>query len=199
MCMREIILALGQLWRSVHMVKCYPGKSGYSALSTWWSGYCYWNKRECGLNQSRVDSFVGRVAKNNSQNDSDRHKIHEIFLANCLVLVITLLWQIVHSSLMTQTLANLMENKLWLFCGKSSCFSWFSKETLSPLRYLENFIPQITKQPVTHILIFSRGNEKVMWTATSVRPWTPWEGGGTSVCLYGIHGICCFSGYHFSA
>ena len=35
-------------------------------LIIWLSGYCYWNKRECGLNQSRDDSFVGRVAKNNS-------------------------------------------------------------------------------------------------------------------------------------
>ena len=44
-------------------------------------------KGKCSLNQSRVDPFVGRVAKNNS----DRHKIHEIFLTNCFVLVITLL------------------------------------------------------------------------------------------------------------
>ena len=47
--------------------------------------------RECGLNQSRVDSFVGQVAKNNKSSNSDRHKIHEIFLTNCFVLVITLL------------------------------------------------------------------------------------------------------------
>ena len=33
-----------------------------------------------------------------------------------------------------------------MFCGSSSCFSWFNKETLWPLRYLENFIPQITKK-----------------------------------------------------
>ena len=38
----------------------------HSQLPTWRSGYCYLNKRECGLNRSRVDSFVGRVAKNNS-------------------------------------------------------------------------------------------------------------------------------------
>ena len=81
---------------------------------SWWSGYCYWNERECGLNQSRVDSFVGRVAKNNSWNNGDRHKILEILLTNCFVLVITLLWQMVHNLLMTQILANLMANKLWL-------------------------------------------------------------------------------------
>ena len=52
------------------------------------------------------------MAKNNSLNNTDRHKIDEIFLINCFVLVITLLRQIVHSSLMTQILANLMENKL---------------------------------------------------------------------------------------
>ena len=28
--------------------------------------YCYLNKRECDLNQSEDDSFVERVAKNNS-------------------------------------------------------------------------------------------------------------------------------------
>ena len=29
-------------------------------------GYCYLNKEECNLNQSKDDSFVERVAKNNS-------------------------------------------------------------------------------------------------------------------------------------
>ena len=38
----------------------------FCAVYTWLSGCCYWNKRECGLNQPIVDSFVGRVAKNNS-------------------------------------------------------------------------------------------------------------------------------------
>ena len=31
---------------------------------TWRSGYCYLNKGECNLNQSKDDSFVERVAKN---------------------------------------------------------------------------------------------------------------------------------------
>ena len=30
------------------------------------SGHCYLNKGECNLNQSKDDSFVERVAKNNS-------------------------------------------------------------------------------------------------------------------------------------
>ena len=30
------------------------------------SGYCYLNKGECNLNQSKDDSFVERVVKNNS-------------------------------------------------------------------------------------------------------------------------------------
>ena len=32
----------------------------------WRSGYCYLNKGECNLNQSKDDSFVKRVAKNNN-------------------------------------------------------------------------------------------------------------------------------------
>ena len=35
-------------------------------LVTWRSGYCYLNKGECNLNQSKDDSFVERMAKNNS-------------------------------------------------------------------------------------------------------------------------------------
>ena len=35
-------------------------------LSTWRPGYCYLNNGECNYNQSRDDSFVERVAKNNS-------------------------------------------------------------------------------------------------------------------------------------
>ena len=43
------------------------------------------------LNQSKVDSFVSRVAKNNDENNGDRHKIFTIFLTNWFVLVITLI------------------------------------------------------------------------------------------------------------
>ena len=32
----------------------------------WLSGYCYLNKGECNLNQSKDHSFVERLAKNNS-------------------------------------------------------------------------------------------------------------------------------------
>ena len=43
------------------------------------------NKGERNLNQSKDDSFVERVAKNNRWNNGDRHKIHMIFLINCFV------------------------------------------------------------------------------------------------------------------
>ena len=38
---------------------------GYS-VHTWRSGYCYLNEGESNLNQSKHDSFVERVVKNNS-------------------------------------------------------------------------------------------------------------------------------------
>ena len=36
------------------------------AVTSWRSGYCDLNNGECNLNQSKHDSFVERVAKNNS-------------------------------------------------------------------------------------------------------------------------------------
>ena len=42
--------------------------------STWRSGYCDLNKGECNLSQSKDDSFVKRVAKNNNWNNGDCHK-----------------------------------------------------------------------------------------------------------------------------
>ena len=51
-------------------------------MITWWYGYCDSNKGECDLNQSKDDSFVKRVAKNNNWNNGDHHKIHEISLIN---------------------------------------------------------------------------------------------------------------------
>ena len=47
-------------------------------------------KKECNLSQSNVDSFVKRVAKKNSENNSDRFKIYNVFLIDSLVLVTTL-------------------------------------------------------------------------------------------------------------
>ena len=35
-------------------------------FNSWRSDYCYLNKEEYNLNQSKDDSFVERVAKNNS-------------------------------------------------------------------------------------------------------------------------------------
>ena len=65
------------------------------------------NKEECDLNQSLL-------AKNNNWNNGDRHKIHEVFLINCFVLVTVLFWRTVHSFGMTQITANLMEKTLHL-------------------------------------------------------------------------------------
>ena len=48
--------------------------------ATWWTGFCYLNKREWNLNQSKYGSFVERVAKNNSWNNGDSHKMHAISL-----------------------------------------------------------------------------------------------------------------------
>ena len=48
---------------------------------------------------------------------------------------------------MTYIKAHLMEIDCnWLFSGTSSCFSWLNNGTLWPLRYLETFFTQITKQ-----------------------------------------------------
>ena len=58
------------------------------------------------------NSFVERVAKNNSWNNGDRHKLHEIFLINCFVFIIILVWKPVQSSAMTQIKARLMEKTL---------------------------------------------------------------------------------------
>ena len=52
------------------------------------------------------------MAKNNCWNNGDRHKIHEIFLTNCFVFVITLVWKTVHSSALAQIEAHLMEKNI---------------------------------------------------------------------------------------
>ena len=69
---------------------------------------------ECNLNQSKDDSFVERVAKNNNWNNGNCHKIQEIFLINCFVFVITLVWKTVHNLAMTLNKAHLMEKTLQL-------------------------------------------------------------------------------------
>ena len=110
----------------------------HSNLAIWLQLF---KQRKCNLNQSKDDSFVERVAKNNSWNNGDRHNIHEILLINCFVFVITLDWKRVHSSTMTQIKAHLMEKKHCnlLFPDNSTCFSWLNKGTVWPLRYLETF------------------------------------------------------------
>ena len=99
---------IGRFLQKLWEIKCFP------LLTTWRSGYCDLNKGECDLNQSKDDSFVKQVAKNNNWNNGDRHKIHEIFLTNCFVFVVILVWQTVHSSAMTQFTADLMEKTLQL-------------------------------------------------------------------------------------
>ena len=68
--------------------------------------------RECSLNQSNVDSFVGRVTKDNSENNCDRHKIHKVFPTNCIVFVVTSVRKIVYSSASAQITAYLLEKTL---------------------------------------------------------------------------------------
>ena len=55
-----------------------------------------------------MDSFVKRVAKNNSQNNGGRQKIHQIFLIDCSVLAITLVWKKVHTLTVAQITAYLL-------------------------------------------------------------------------------------------
>ena len=43
-----------------------PSMQLLKGIKTWRSGYCYLNKGECDLNQSKYDSFVKRMAKNNN-------------------------------------------------------------------------------------------------------------------------------------
>ena len=40
-----------------------------------WSGHCYKNKRECNLNHLNAGYFVEQVAKNNSGNNGNLHKL----------------------------------------------------------------------------------------------------------------------------
>ena len=82
---------------------------------TWRSGYCYLNKGECNVNQSKDDSE--QVAKNNSWNNGDRHKIREIF-PNYFVFVITPVWRTVHSSAVTQIKTYLMEENIATDCSQ---------------------------------------------------------------------------------
>ena len=105
------------------------------------------NKGECNINQSKDDSVVERVAKNNSWNNGNRHKIYEIFLIKCFAFVITLVWKTVHSSAMTQIKAHLMEKTLQLtaelcptLCGPQH-FQIYMKETRtqSPVCNLNNY------------------------------------------------------------
>ena len=82
---------------------------------TWLSDCCCQNKGECDLNQSNVNSFVKSVARNNSKNNDDRHKIHKIFLINCFVFVITVVSKTAHGLVIAQITVNSLEKTLQLF------------------------------------------------------------------------------------
>ena len=98
--------------------KVYSVSECKSQTYIWRSGYCYLNKWECNLSRSKDDSLVERVTKNDSWNNGDRHKIHEIFLINCFVIVIAPVWKTVHSSAMTQIKAHLMEKNIATNCSQ---------------------------------------------------------------------------------
>ena len=53
-----------------------------------------------------------------TEKHGDRNKINEIFLINCFVFIITLVWKTVHSSAMTPIKAHLMEKTLQLTVPK---------------------------------------------------------------------------------
>ena len=48
---------------------------------------CYLNTEECNLNQTKDDSFVERVVKNNSWNNGVFLKVHEIVQINSLFFI----------------------------------------------------------------------------------------------------------------
>ena len=72
------------------------------------------NKGELNLNQSNLDSFVKQVTKNNG----GCHKIHQSSLIDCFVLVITFVWQTVH----TGNGSNSVETVLTLISLIKKCF-----------------------------------------------------------------------------
>ena len=125
--------------------------SPYVTCLSWRSGYCYLNKGDCNLNQSKDYSFVERVARNNSWNNRDRHKIPAIFLINCFVFVITLVWKTVHSSAMTQIKAYLMKKNIATNCSQVTVhvlagwtkkpFGHYAIMKLFSLRSLSGYLP----------------------------------------------------------
>ena len=63
---KKIGLVAASIIPHLHHVKTFAALKGKDLFLLWRSGYCYLNKGECNLNQSKDDSFVERVAKNNS-------------------------------------------------------------------------------------------------------------------------------------
>ena len=64
--------------------------------------------------KSHVGSFVEWAAKNSGGDNGDRHRITKVFLINRLILVITLVWETVHTSAIAQIAAKLLKKTLQL-------------------------------------------------------------------------------------
>ena len=62
----EITDDVRQIWRETYINNLRYASQRCSVSLTRQSGSCYLNKGECNLNQSKDDSFVELVAKNNS-------------------------------------------------------------------------------------------------------------------------------------
>ena len=88
------------LWKNLQKIHLFYWRA-YLVISP-----LLFKQRRMRFNQSKDDSFVERVTKNNNWNNEDRHKIQEKFLINFFVFVVTLVWQTVHGSATTQIAAN---------------------------------------------------------------------------------------------
>ena len=83
------------------------------------SVYVYVHERAKKIVEGIVDKFCLFFSSVQfSWNNGDRHKIYEIFLINCFVFVIILVWQTVHSWAMTQITANLTEKNIATNCSQ---------------------------------------------------------------------------------
>ena len=69
-------------------------------------------QRRMRIKPIKVNSFVERMAKNNSVNNDDRQNVLKIFLTICFVLVITSVSKIVHSSAVAQMMAYFLKKTL---------------------------------------------------------------------------------------
>ena len=61
-----------------------------TVFSSWLAGYCYQNKEDNYLSQSKVSGLVEQVGRRNSTDIGDYHKFHNISQMNCFIFVIAL-------------------------------------------------------------------------------------------------------------